>query len=91
VVFFLNSIQHLVGGGCYLIYIYMYLRAVIKTQFLYHEYYPIQKIHTYVFLITQEFPRTSAYKRHYYIMCLKCRYIWDRLLCSSWFSSSQQY
>lgn len=38
--FFFSSVQRLFAGG-YLIYIYMYLRAVIKTQFLYHEYYPI--------------------------------------------------
>ena len=50
--FFVNRIQHLFAGGYYLIYIYMYLRAVIKTQLLYHEYYPIQNNYTYVVLIT---------------------------------------
>lgn len=50
--FIFISIQRLLAGGYYLIYIYMFLRAVIKTQFLYHEYYPIQNNYTYVLLIT---------------------------------------
>lgn len=81
--------KHLFAGGHYLID--MYLRAIVKTQLLDHEYYPIQNDYTYVVLIIQEFPRTSVYKSHYYIMCLKCRCIWDGPLCSSRFSSSQQY
>lgn len=33
---FFNSIQHLFARDHYLIYIYVYVRTVIKTQFLYH-------------------------------------------------------
>lgn len=34
--FFFNRIQHLFDKRYYFIYIYMYLRAVITIQFLYH-------------------------------------------------------